>query len=217
MKNPQTRNRLIVAGLLVVLVVAMVLSTRFLTPEEVAAAGPKKFDPTASADELFARAKTELPGKAKPLGEVVPAIQSDPKAAAEKYEAVSPSEGSYVFPVTATGQVTAASKESLTLRVEGVPEETKVLVPVGTAVNGTILRDALGFGFADAPGQTAFQQVGNELKQLMLDEVKSAGDPSSLKGKEVTVVGVTNLTNASGPVPKAKPVNVQPVSIKAGS
>ena len=44
----------------------------------------------------------------------------------------------------------------------------------------------MGFKFADAPGQTEYQYVGDELKKLMLAEIKSGvSDPASLKGKKV--------------------------------
>ena len=217
MKSSHVRNRLIVAGLVAVLLVAMLLNTKFLTPEEVAAAGPKQFDPQQSATELFEKAKSELPGRAKPLGEVVTAVQADPKAAATTYQAASPSEGSYVFAVTAEGTVTEATAASMRLTVPGVPEQTPILVPLSTAVNGTVLRDAMGFKFADAPGQTAYQYVGDELKKLMLAEVKTAvADPAGSKGKKVTVLGVVNVTG-SGPPPKGKPINIQPVTIEVGS
>ena len=35
-----------------------------------------------------------------------------------------------------------------------MPAQTPVLVPLSTAVNGTVIRDVMGFKFADAPGQT---------------------------------------------------------------
>jgi len=210
--------RLIGLGLLVILLVAMVLNTKFLTPAELAAAGPVKFDPVATAADLFAKAKTDLPGRASPLGEVVPALQDDTKSAAEEFEAGSPAEGSYVFAVTATGTVTEATNANLRLAVEGVPDETPILVPLTTAINGTAIRDAMGFKFADAPGQTDYQYVGDELKKLMQAEVKSsAGDPAALKGKKVTVVGAVSVVGSGTSVPKPKPVNVQPISLQVGS
>jgi predicted lipoprotein len=210
--------RLIGLGLLVVLLVAMVLNTKFLDPAELAAAGPVKFDPKATADELFTRAKAELPDKASEVGDVVPAMQSDTKSAAEKYKAVSPAEGAYVFPVKTTGTVTEATEANLRLKITGVPEETPVIVPLTTAINGTVIRDVMGFKFADAPGQTDYQYVGDELKKLMQAEVKDAtSDPASLKGKKITVVGAISVIGAGTSVPKPKPVNIQPLSIKATS
>jgi predicted lipoprotein len=76
----------------------------------------------------------------------------------------------------------------------------------------------MGFKFADAPGQTDYQYVGDELKKLMLAEINSSiDDPKSLKGKELTVVGALNIQGAGTSVPRAKPLNVQPISIKVGS
>lgn len=210
-------RRLIGLGLLVVLLVAMVLNTKFLTPEELAAAGPVKFDPATEATKLYAQAKADLPGQAKDLGEVMTAVQKDPKAAATTFGAVSPAENSYVFTVTTKATVKEATAAALTLTVDGAPSTTPVLVPLTTAVNGTVLRDAMGFKFADAPGQTEYQYVGDELKKLILADLASqVSDPASLKGKQVTVVGVISVLTTGGPPPAAKPVNVQPLTVSAG-
>jgi predicted lipoprotein len=211
------RNLFIGLGLIVVLIIAMVLSTKFLTPEELAAVGPKKFDPAQTASDLWTKAQTEIPANAQPLGQVVPAVQTDVKAAVTKYKAVSPAEGAYAFPVKFEGTVTEASADSLRVSVPGVPQETAVIIPLTTAINGTAVRDAMGFKFADAPGQTDYQYVGDELKKLMQEEVKSnVSDPASLKGKKVSGSGVIVVLSPSGaPQPKAKPVNVQPVTIEA--
>jgi len=210
------RNLYIVLGLIVVLLVAMVLSTKFLTPTELAAVGPKKFDPKQSAADLWAKAQSDIPANAQPLGEVVPAVQSDLKGAATKYKAVSPAEGAYDFPVKLDGTVTEATADSLRVSVPGVPSETPIIIPLTTAINGTAIRDAMGFKFADAPGQTEYQYVGDELKKLMQEQVKSSlSDPASLKGKKISVTGVMVVLSPSGaPQPKAKPVNVQPVTTK---
>ncbi len=209
-------SRIIGLVALVALLVAMVVNTKFLNPEELAAAGPVKFDPKATATDLFTRAQSELPDKATEVGELVPALHSDVKAAAEKYGAISPAQGSNVFAVTTTATVAEATDASLRLEVDGVPASTPVLVPLTTAVNGTAIRDVVGFKFADAPGQTDYQYVGDELKKLMQAEIQTAvSDPSSLKGKKVTVVGAISVVGTTQPKPK--PVNIQPVSIEVGS
>ena len=212
-------RRVIGVVVLVALVVAMALSTKFLTPTQLASIAPKPFDPPATAQDLYTRAQTEVPAQAADLADVVKGIQSDPKSAADEFKAVSPSEGSYVFDVKTTATVVEATDASLRLRVDGAPAQTTVLVPLTTAVNGSVLRDAMGFKFADAPGQTQYQYVSDELKKLMLDDLQSSvADPASLQGKRVDVVGVLGVTTTGGaPVPRAKPVNVQPVSVKAAS
>ena len=218
-KKKSRRNMFIVLGLVVVLLVAMVLSTKFLTPEELAAVGPKKFDPAQTASELWTKAQTEIPAIAQPLGQVVPAMQKDLEAAATKYNAVSPAEGAYAFPVEFNGTVEEASADSLRISVPGVPQQTAVIIPLTTAIQGTAVRDAMGFKFADAPGQTEYQYVGDELKKLMQQQVKSGvSDPASLNGKKVSGSGVVVVLSPTGaPPPPAKPVNVQPVTVEAGA
>lgn len=177
------RLRLIVAGLVVVLLVAMILNTKFLTPEELAPAGPVKFDPKATAAELYEKAKAELPGQATDLGEVVTALQADPKAAAEQFKAVSPSEGTYIFAVRVSGMVSESGPTALRLQVDGVPNETPVQVPLGTAINGTVLRDALGFKFADAPGQTGAGEEKQSLDCVLITK-DNAGNLDNFVFKE---------------------------------
>ncbi|MCW2760655.1 MAG: hypothetical protein JWR85_856 [Marmoricola sp.] len=216
MQRPGT-PKIVGAVVLVALIVAMALNTKFVTPKELASIGPTTFSPEKTAAELFKKAGTEFGERAAPLPEVVTAIQADPKAAAAKYKAVQPNAGTLVFAVTATGTVTQATAASLQLKVDGVPPQTLVLVPVTTAINGTVLRDALGFKFADAPGQSDFQFVGDELKKLMQAAVTDGiGDPAALKGKQITVLGVISVVGEGAP-PKEKPVNIQPVSVKEGS
>lgn len=211
----KTRNRLIGAGLGLVLVVAMIASTKFFTPAELAEALPKPFDPATVAAELYDKATTELATGAKPLGEVLKAVQTDPEAAAETYQAIAPNESSWVFAVTATGTVEEASDQSLRLKVDGAPDATPVIVPLGTAIQGTVIRDGMGFKFADAPGQTDYQYVGDEIKKLMQANVqKAVADPTSLQGKRITVTGAISVQNNGAPQPKAKPVNVQPVIVE---
>jgi predicted lipoprotein len=128
-----------------------------------------------------------------------------------------PTEGNYIFAVKTNASVSQAAKTNLRLEVDGAPSNTPVLVPLATAINGTVLRDAMGFKFADAPGQTDYQYVGDELKKLIQAEIAGdVADPASLEGKKVDVVGVISIQSPSGaPPPEAKPVNVQPLTVKA--
>ena len=211
-----SRPRLVGIGLTLALLVAMAFNTKFLTPAQLAAVGPKQFDAVETAAGLFDKAKAGLPAQASELAEVLPAIQASPKAAAAKFKAASPAEGSYVFRVKTTATVTQATAASLRLKVPGLSAQTPVLVPLSTAINGSVLRDAMGFKFADAPRQTEYQYVGDELKKLIQADLKSSVPaPASLKGRKVSVVGVVSVLDIGSAPPKAKPVNVQPVTVKA--
>ena len=214
-RGRRTRNRLIGTGLLVVLLVAMILSTKFLTPEELAAALPKPFEPAAVAKEIYTKAESEVSAKANPLGDVITGVQSDPKAAAEKFGAVAPNESSWVFAVRGTGVVTEVSDQSIRLKIPGVPEQTSVIVPLDTAIQGTVVRDGMGFKFADAPGQTDYQYVGDELKKLMQATMQQQTSGLT-EGKQVQVIGMISVQNNGAPQPKAKPVNVQPIKLEVG-
>lgn len=208
------RGRLIGAAVLVALLVAMVLNTRFLTPEQVAAIAPKPFDPAGTAAELWTRAQADLPGRAVPIARLAPALRTDVKGAAATSKAVSPNEGAYVFPVTARGTVTQVTDTNLQLAVPGLPPSAAVFVPLGTAVNGTVVRDAMGFTFAQAPDQTRYQYVGDELKKLMLAQLDKE-QVATLEGKEVTVVGVLGVIAPTNTVPAAKPLSIQPITVTA--
>ena len=219
MRRPHSvdRPKIIGAVLLVVLVIAMGLSTRFVTPEELAAAGPQKFDAEKTAKSLFSKARESFAADAAPLAEVVVALQKDPEQAATQFDAVKANATTYVFPVTAKGAVTEATPASVQIKVDGVPPQTPVLVPLTTAINGTVLRDALGFKFADAPGQSDFQFVGDELKKLMQAEVRTGLGGQPRPGAEVTVVGAISVTVTGAPQSEAKPVSIQPISVEKAS
>lgn len=213
LQSAPSRFRLIVIGLVAVLAVLMVFNTKFLTPAEVAAIAPKPFSPVDTAAELWGKAQSELPGQAAPLGEVVPAFQADVKAAAQQYQAATPNENAYVFPVTLTGTVKEATPNGLKLQVDGVPAETPVTLALGPALNGSVIRDGEGFKFAQAPGQTDFQFVGDELKKLMTTEVEKLGDPAGLTGKQIKVVGMVGVSATGKAVARPRPVTVQPVTV----
>lgn len=201
------------AGLAIVLIVVMALNTKFLTPEEVSALGPETFDPAKEAQTLFTQAQNDL--TFAPADEVVPDLHTDVKAAAEKHGGISTSDTAHTFPVALDGTVSEASDSSIQVTVDGVPKETKIILPLTTAVNGTVLRDAMGFKFADAPGQTEYQYVGDEIKKLIQQQVsESVDDPAGLKGKNVQVTGLLAVQATGKAVPKPKPLNIQIVTIE---
>ncbi|MGI5499065.1 DUF2291 family protein [Lentzea sp. CA-135723] len=209
--SSRSLRRVAVAVAALLLIVVMALNTRFLTRDEVAALAPKPFDPAATATELWNRARTDLPATAAPLTRVVPVLQTDVKAAAAQFQAVAPNQNAYAFPVTVQGAITEATDAGLRVQVEGVPT---VSVAAGPALNGSVVRDAVKFTFAQAPDQTRFQQVGDELRKLMTAELQKAGP---LQGKTVKVVGVMNVVAPANTVPAAKPVVIQPLTVEVVS
>jgi len=208
-------RRLIVAAGLVVLGIAMVLSTKFLTPEEVEAMRPDQFDSQETAEELHSQAQTELTAEPHALAEVAEAILEDPESAAEEFEGASPSEDVTAYSVEVVGEVREAGEDTLILDATGL-DGRDVVIPLGAAVDGNLIRDLTGFQFGDAPGQTEYQQVGTDLSTLLREGAVEAldGDVAGLEGEQVTVRGVLSETDTGGAPSADAPLSVQPLELE---
>lgn len=211
--------RLIGAGALLVLVIAMLLNTKFLTPEEVDALTPDQFDPEETAQELYASVQSEMTEDPAPLGDVTSALDEDPEAAAEEFEAQTVSEGTVVFAVIAEGTVAEATADNLILSVDGVAEGRQIVVPLSTALDGNLIRDVSGFRFGDAPGQTGYQRVGTEISTLLRGDAQEAAgeDPESLAGEDITVSGVMRYVATDAEGDDERPIIIQPLNLEVGS
>lgn len=212
------RRRLILGAALGALVVAMLLNTKFLTPEEVAAITPEEFDPAATAQELYEQTESGLIEDPHELNVVVEALAEDPEAAAEELEAFTPSAGTAAYPVTVTGVVEEATEDALIFASDTVSTGQTTTVPLGTAVDGNLIRDLSGFQFGDAPGQTDYQRVGNELGALMQAAAQEAvgSDPTALQGEEITVEGILSYTGTDPDAAAKRPLIIQPLQLEAG-
>lgn len=198
-------------GAVAVLLVAIVVSTRFLTPEEVAALNPPPFSARQFASEAFPKVSKEIAESATDITVLAPAIADDPAAAGQEY-GQNLGSGAFAFPVRATGSATEVDANFVLLEVRGLPNGTEVRIPLGAAVSGTPVRDATGtITFGDFTDQTAFQSVANEFKLKIESEVLGSIDPASLRGQQVTVVGAWS----TGGPPNS--YIIQPVSIEVAS
>ncbi|TLP95866.1 DUF2291 domain-containing protein [Nesterenkonia salmonea] len=197
----------------------MLLNTKFLTPEEVEALTPDQFNPEETAQELYAQVQSEMTESPAPLGDVTSALDEDPEAAAEEFDAASVSEGTVAFAVTAEGTVAEATADNLILSVEGVPEGRQIVVPLSTALDGNLIRDISGFRFGDAPGQTDYQRVGTEISTLLRSDAQEAAgqDPESLVGEDITVDGVMRYVATDAEGADERPVIIQPLNLEVGS
>ena len=193
------------------LVVAMVASTKFLTPAEAAALNPAEFSVQSYADENFPKVVTTLTEKATDLAVLVPAVAADPVGAGEQY-GTDIGSGKFAFPVKATGTVAEVNADFMVVTAPGVTPGATVRIPLAAAVSGTPVRDAPGtIKFSDFVGQTDFQSVANEFKLKVQSEVIAPSNPPSLLGKQISVVGAWS----SGGPPNS--YIIQPVSIETGA
>jgi predicted lipoprotein len=189
-RSPRMLARFIWPAVIVVLLVAMAMDTKFLSAEEVAAINPAKFSAKTYAAEAYPKIVNAIETKAVDLKQIAAAVVTDPAAAGEKYGNVAGTD-KYAIPVSFTGKVTEADADFLTINVPGLPKDSVVRVAIGQAANGTALRDAPGtIKFKDFQNQTDYQQVANELKITTLTEVAGKVDTASARGKDASVVGV---------------------------
>jgi predicted lipoprotein len=211
---PRGSSRLVknlaAVAIALVLVVAMVANTKFLTPHEAAALNPPPFSPEAYATKNFPRVVAALTKNATNITVLAPAFDAEPAVAGKQY-GTDVGSGTFAFPVKATGAVKDVDADFILVNVPGLPPKDQVRIPLGAAVSGTPVRDATGtITFSDFVGQTDFQSIANEFKLKVQSEVIAKIDPKSLKGKQVTVVGAWS----SGGPPHS--YIIQPVSIEAG-
>jgi predicted lipoprotein len=204
-------KRIVGVALMVALLVAMVLDTKFLTPQEAAKLNPAAFNAETYAKENFPKVTAAIKQKATDIAVLAPAVQADLPAAGKK-NGQDLGSNAYSFPVKATGTATEVDTNFVQLTVPGVPAGTTVRIPVGPAVSGTPVRDCTGeIKFGDFVGQTDYQSVANQFKLRIQQDVVAKVDPASMKGKQVTVYGAWS----TGGPPKS--FVIQPVEITVAS
>ncbi|MFV0457899.1 MAG: DUF2291 family protein [Actinomycetales bacterium] len=195
---------------LAILVIAMILNTKFLTADEAAELVPQPFDAVAFVDENWDTTVSTLQTEGTDINTLAAAVAADPAAACQEYGAAGGSAGSCAFPVTAVGTVESADDRFITVNVADLPGGATVRIPVGTTLNGTPVRDAAGYKFSDFPGQTQYQQVSNEFKARMQADVVGTLDVAALTGQQVSIVGAYSI-----PGPSTSYI-IQPVEITEG-
>ncbi len=211
------RRYLITGALLAALAIAMVWNTKFLTPAEVEALSPEQFDPATTAEEILGQVQSEHLEDPDDLGEVAQALEDSPDDAAAEFDALTPSEGIEAYPVEVSGTVDEATDENITLAAEGPLADRTVVIPLGNAIDGNLVRDVSGFKFGDAPGQTEYQQVGSELSTLLRATAQEAvgDDPTALSGEDVTVRGLLRQVTSDGDGGE-RPLIIQPLEVEVG-
>lgn len=204
-------RKLVTLAAVVVVLVMMMLSTKFLTPGEAAKLNPAAFNAKTYVKDNFKKTAATLTDKATDIVVLAPAVDKDLAAAGQQY-GVNVGSGKFAFPVKATGTASEVDGNFMVLTVPGVRAGDTIRVPLGSAVSGTPVRDATGdMTFSKFQGQTDFQSVANEFKARILVDVLGPVDVASLKGKKVTVTGAYS---SGGP---AKSFIIQPVSIEVAS
>ncbi|WP_395108143.1 DUF2291 family protein [Actinomadura sp. SCN-SB] len=195
---------------LVVLVVLILADTTYRSDQAPQAGESQKFNAAAYGAATYAsKVVPTIEKKAVDIVTLHKAIAAGTEAAGQRY-GNREGTGPYSYAVTLTG--TAGEVNGGLLRVE-VPgaDDARVAVQVGPAVNGTALRDAVGFiKFGQFTNQVDYADAATALNEQVKARVLASLDAAALDGKKITVVGaMTPLT--------ADLLTVTPISIKAAS
>jgi predicted lipoprotein len=203
--------RVIGLVLAALVIIAMALDTTYKKGDvKTTASGRKAFDPASYGKDTFPKAVETLDKDAVALPALLAALRKDQDAASEKYgkrEGTSP----YAFAASGTGVAGAAEGGLMQVKVPGVPKATRVSLQVGPALNGTSIRDAVGFiKFGQFTNQVEYADAGTALNNQVKARVLKGVDPKSLQGKRVKFVGAFTLITPD--VVTITPVRLEPAS-----
>jgi predicted lipoprotein len=202
--------RVIGIGLVVLVVAAMAIDTTYKKPGETTATGRAAFDPARYGEETFPKAVSTLEDSAVPLPELHAALRKDADAAGERYgkrQGTSP----YSFSTSGEGVAGQAEGGLMPVRVQGVPKGATVSLQVGPAINGTAIRDGVGFiEFGQFTNQVEYAAAATALNEQVKKQVLADIDPATLAGKRVSFVGAFSSITPDV-------VTITPVKLETGA
>ncbi|MEU4536622.1 DUF2291 domain-containing protein [Streptosporangium sp. NPDC023825] len=200
--------RWIAVALAVALLAAIGFSTQYRSAESVAAAGPRRFDPAAYGARTYEdRVVPAIERKAVELPVLVKAMNTDMEAAGKQY-GVRHGNGPYTFAVEGVGRAGAVRSGLMHVTVPGLPPGTRVSLQVGPIINGTALRDAVGFiSFGQFLDQVEYADAATALNDQMREKLLRNLDVPRLEGKKISFIGAFSFLTPSV-------VTITPVSIK---
>ncbi len=145
--------------------------------------------------------------------ELLTMLAADPAAARQRYGRRA-GDGPFHYLVKGRGRVTAldAATSSRTLAIDLTPFDGRpdLLLAIGPVLQGTALRDAVGFlTFDRFVNQIQYAEVASELNDRVVKTVIAALDTSAIRGRTLAFTGV--LTPAG-----QGPAGVIPVKLELG-
>jgi len=192
--TPRTLKKIGVAlAVTLAVMVAIGLNTKVVKIGSTEDVAEQAFNPDSYGDKTFPQIQKSVQSRAVDAATLATALNADPAAATTKYGVGSPMP---VFSVSLTGVVGGGEMGIYALKVAGMPDDIKVRLQTGPAINGTDLRDATGtLQFGDFKNQIEYQNAGSGINRAMKKAVLSNIDTQHLSGKTVKVTGVFRLLN----------------------
>jgi predicted lipoprotein len=188
-------SRILFIAAVVLVVVAAALSTKVVSVSAAEAVGKGGFDPAAYAEERF---DSDVASKIRESAVDLATLNAELTSGTDpsKFGKSAGSSSAYSFPVKFGATAGTPVGSILPVTVENIPDNVKVQVQMGPAINGTALRDAPGsIQFNDFTNQLEFQKIATELNNQARERVLSKIDSTSLVGKKVSIVGAFTRVN----------------------
>ncbi|MGJ6962718.1 DUF2291 family protein [Streptosporangium sp. G11] len=200
--------RWIAVALAVALLAAIGLSTQYRSAESVAEPSRKQFDPVAYGERTYeSKVVPAVKRKAVELPVLVKAMNTDMEGAGRQY-GIRQGNGPYSFAVKGTGTAGAVRSGLMPVAVPGLPPGTRVSLQVGPVINGTALRDSVGFiTFRQFLNQVEYAQAATALNDQAWEKLLKNLNAPGLRGKKISFVGAFGFLTPSV-------VTITPVSIK---
>jgi predicted lipoprotein len=151
--------------------------------------GAAAFDAQRYGTRTYPKVVAAVEKKAQPLITLAKAIKADPDAAGKRYGARESASSPYNFAVTGEGVAGKPADSLMPVKVKGL-KGTTVSLQVGPALNGTSLRDVVGFvNFNQFVNQVDYADAGTALNDQVKAKVLKGLDRAGLKGKHVRFTG----------------------------
>ena len=189
-------KRIITLVAVVVVLIAMFLSTKIVPKGTTVGQGPAAFSAAAYGAKQFPIQQSFIAAHAVDAVTLGAAVKKNHTAAAQKYGVPVNGGASVEVPVKFTGVVGKVPAAGYTsVKVRGLQSGQLVNVQLGPAINGTDLRDATGKAqLGQFENQIQFQDAASAINTELKKVLTKAGAPN-LTGKTVTVTGVFSLVN----------------------
>lgn len=189
-----SRSVLLCAVAIALLLGAIALDTTIVKIGSAEDQRQAAFDPDAFGKAEYPRISEAVRARAVEAPVLAQAILDDKTAAIESYG--TPGGIGAYMPVQLEGVLGESKSGIFDVTIEGLPEDIRVRLQTGPAINGTELRDITGdIVFGAFKNQIEFQDAGAGINRAMSAEVLGDLDRDTMTGKSVAVVGVFNLIN----------------------
>lgn len=186
------RRNLTVAISVFIVCGAMALDTKIIINGSENDIRVQAFSADGYAEQLYPEIRSFIIDNAVELNTLVAAIKENKNSAMTRYGVaggIAP-----VIPIKFTATIDEGKSGIFKLSGEQIPEEIKVRIQTGPAINGTVLRDATGrIKFGQFKNQMEYQDVGAALNRVMKAQILDNLNRDSLTGKQVAVTGVFQL------------------------